>query len=295
MEWHDHTTAAVLNPTEIKTWTLNVDSRFRDEAQSVSSTDFYIRLPRVYKNVIALKLTSYEIPNTWYAFSSSRNETSFTLSGTVVTISDGNYTTPDLLINQLNTAITAKALPMRFVAPFNTVTSRLTISSAAPFDMAFGSEVACGPVAAQSITSGFIPHGGGLGYLLGFTSQSYTGNRSYTGEYVVNTLRENYILLQLPELEMAMDSIGFDNTSIRAFAKIIIDTDKNALVYGNAGDAITRAIMFPQPTNLPGFRVKLVDPFGLPINLMADFSFTLEIQEVVSSKVYESYRTNLTA
>jgi hypothetical protein len=293
MEWHDHTTAAVLNPTEIKTWTLNVDSRFRDEAQSVSSTDFYIRLPRVYKNVIALKLTSYEIPNTWYAFSSSRNETSLTLSGTTVTISDGNYITPDLLINQLNTAITAKSLPMRFVAPFNSVTSRITISSGAPFDMAFGTQVACGSVSSQSITSGYIPHGGGLGYLLGFTSQSYTGNNIYTAEYVANTLRDNYVLLQLPELEMAMDSIGFDNTSIRAFAKIIVDIDKNALIYGNAGDAVTRAIMFPQPTNLPGFRVKLVDQFGLPINLMADFSFTLEIQEVVSSKVYESYRTNI--
>ena len=295
MEWHDHTTAAVLNPTEIKTWTLNINSRFRDDSQSVSSTDFYIRLPRVYKNVIALKLTSYEIPNTWYAFSSSRNETSFTLSGTVVSISDGNYTSPDKLVASLNTAIAAKTLPMRFNSPVDTVTSRLTISSSASFDMAFGTAVSCGQVSAQSITSGFIPHGGGLGQLLGFTSQSYTGNRIYTAEYVLDTLRDNFILLQLPELEMAMDSIGFDNTSIRAFAKIVVDTDKNGLIYGNAGDAITRAIMFPQPTNLPGFRVKLVDQFGLPIDLMGDFSFTLEIQEVVSSKVYEAYRTNLTA
>ena len=110
----------------------------------------------------------------------------------------------------------------------------------------------------------------------------------------MDTLRDNYVLLQLPELEMMMDSYTNGNTSVPAFAKIVVNVDKNALIYNTAADLITRGISFPQPTNLTGFRVKLVDAYGQPLNLMADFSFTVEIQEILNSKTYEAYRNHLT-
>jgi hypothetical protein len=300
-DWVDGTNTAVLYPTEVKTWVLNIDSRFRDPAQSTSSTDFYIRLPRTYKNVIVLKLSSVELPNTWYAFSDKHGETSFTVnhngSNSVVSISEGNYPHPDLLALAVKNSLVSQAGMTDASVNFSSNTGKITIENTAGtpsgFSLHFGAAVSCGS-ALPPESSSYRPYNGGLGYLLGFTAQNYTGNATYTGEYIVDTLRDNYVLLQLPELEMMMDSFTYGNTAIRAFAKITVDVDKNALIYVDAGDAITRAITFPQPTNIAGFRVKLVDAYGLPIDLMANFSFTLELQEVVSTKVYEAYRNNMT-
>lgn len=286
--WHDNTNSAVLYPSDVRTWVVNIDSRFRDGPQSSSSTDFYIKLPRVYKNVISLRLTSIEVPNTWYAFSSKLGTNTITVSGTPVTISDGNYD-PMNLASTVRTAIQT-VLPSANVN-FSSNTGKITIDNSSTFRFDTGTAQSCG--SNVKAFGSFTPYSGGLGYLMGFTGHTYTGQSSYTGEYVVDTLRDNYILLQLPELEMMMESYSFGSTSVQAFAKIVVDVDKNFLIYNNAGDAISRAILFPQPTNLTGFRVRLVDAFGNPLDLMANFSFTLEIQEVLNSKTYEAYRTNL--
>lgn len=294
-DWVDGTNSAVLYPTEVKTWVLNIDSRFRDQAQSVSSTDFFIRLPRTYKNVIVLKLSSVELPNTWYAFSDARGDTSFKINTSDVTIPEGNYD-PATLSTTLQSSISSAGFPNIDVS-WSMHTGKMSIyadpSSGPNFELHFQSAQSCGNAPIKS-SSSYTPYSAGLGYMMGFTAPNYSGNNTYTGENVIDTLRDNYVLLQLPELEMMMDSYTYGGASVRAFAKIIVDVDKNALIYVNAGDAITRNITFPQPTNLAGFRVRLVDAYGNPIQLNADFSFTLEIQEVVSTKVYEKYRNNIT-
>ena len=291
--WQDNTNTAVLYPTEVKTYVLNIDSRFRMQAQSSSSTDFYIRLPRTYKNIIELKLTSIELPNTWYAFSEAQGETSMTISGTTVSIPEGNYD-PLALAAAAQTAIRTVPGMSSATVDINTTSLLATINNSGnPFTMNFGTNQFCGSNTTTTFGS-YAPYSAGLGYSLGFTGNVYTGSNSYTGEYVVDTLRDNYVLLQLPELDMMMDSFTYGNTSIRAFAKITVDVPKGELIYINGGDLVSRNIMFTQPTNVAGFRVKLVDGLGLPIDLKANFSFTLELQEVVSSKVYEAYRNNIT-
>jgi hypothetical protein len=128
---------------------------------------------------------------------------------------------------------------------------------------------------------------------MGFTGNYYSGGTSYTGEYIVNTLRDNYIYLQLPDIEGSLDAHSYNGTTINAFAKIIITAEKNALLYDSGENTVTKQTQFAQPMNISILRVKLVDSYGKPIKLMADWSFTLELQEVVSSKVYEAYRNNL--
>jgi hypothetical protein len=294
-KWQDNTTAGVLYPTDVRNWVLNIDSRFRDVAQSTSSTDFFIRLPRAYKNVISIRLTSIELPNTWYAFSCKHGETAIQINNHIVTISDGNYD-PTSLATIVESSIQNISSLSQAAVNFDSNSGKITINnSGTPFTMTLGSASTCGSnCSGLPVQSSYNPYNGGLGYLMGFTGTSYSGNSTYTGEYIVDTLRDNYVLLQLPELEMMMDSYSYGNTSIKAFAKIIVDVEKNALIYNNAGDLITRAISFPQPTNVTGFRVKLVDAYGEQIDLMANFSFTVEIQEILNSKTYEAYRNHLT-
>ena len=47
---------------------ISIDSIYRDNFESSTSTDFTITLPVEYTNVIQMKLSSAEIPNTYYIF-----------------------------------------------------------------------------------------------------------------------------------------------------------------------------------------------------------------------------------
>jgi hypothetical protein len=291
-DWTDNTRYGVLYPSDVKTTVINIDSRFRENWQASSSTDFLIKLPRTYKNAITLRLSSVELPNTWYTFSAARGNTSFYLNGVLKTIPDGNYTTTLALTNALNIAGTGV-----FTSTYNiTAPSKITLTGASPFTIKFGSATTCGNTSATNppSSSSLLPYDSGLGYQLGFTGNVYSGSNTYTAEYVLDTMRDNYVFLQLPELEMMMDAHSYGNSSIKAFAKIVVDKGKNTLVYDNGANTVSKLINFAQPTNISTLRVKLVDAYGLPINLMADFSFTLEVQEVVNAKLYETYRNNLT-
>jgi hypothetical protein len=294
-QWKDNTNTAVLYPTEVKTTVLNVDSTFRDNPQATSSTDFLIRLPRTYKNVITARLSSIEIPNTWYAFDERHGETSMLVNGTYVSIPSGNYN-PDTLSAKVEAAILDAVVQPYMRVDFELIPGKITIdNSGVPFSMEFGSADTCQDSSTGVVRSSRNPYNNGLGYLMGFTGMSYHGASSYTGEYVVNTLRDNYIYLQLPDLEDSLESHSYNGTTIKAFAKIVVNVAKNALIYDNGANTVTKQTQFAQPINISTFRVRLLDSYGKAIDLMADWSFTLELQEVLSSKVYEAYRTNLIA
>jgi hypothetical protein len=47
---------------------ITIDSEFRDNPESSSTTDFTITLPETYDNIIKMKLISTEIPNTQFIF-----------------------------------------------------------------------------------------------------------------------------------------------------------------------------------------------------------------------------------
>lgn len=290
-DWTDNTRYGVLYPSDVKTTVINIDSRFRENWQASSSTDFLIKLPRTYKNAITLRLSSIELPNTWYTFSAARGNTSFFVNNVLRTIPDGNYTNPVTLANAITTAAAGVFTATYNVLPANDP-SKFTLSSPNPFTLRFGSATTCGNI--SSGVSSLLPFDSGLGYQIGFTGNVYSGSNTYTGEYIVDTMRDSYVFLQLPELEMMMDAHSYGNTSIKAFAKIVVDKPKNALIFDNGTNTVSKVTNFAQPTNISTLRVKLVDAYGLPIELMADFSLTLEVQEVVNAKLYETYRNNLT-
>lgn len=56
---------------------LNLNSCFRDNYYSSTSTDFQYIIPGEINNVVSLKLASIEIPNSWYLFSSKHKNNMF--------------------------------------------------------------------------------------------------------------------------------------------------------------------------------------------------------------------------
>ena len=53
-------------------------------------------------------------------------------------------------------------------------------------------------------------------------------------------------------------------------------------------------IIFPRPIDLKQVRVRLLDMYGVPIDLHCmNFSISLEISEVMNVQMYDNYRTYL--
>ena len=86
---------------------LVVDSEFRERKEETLISDFTIQLPVPIHNVIKMKLSSMEIPNTTYLFHKDNN--TFTIKFTqtdigivnyerIITIPEGNYTIEEVKV-----------------------------------------------------------------------------------------------------------------------------------------------------------------------------------------------------
>ena len=287
--FQDRTTFGAVYPTESIPRVVNVDTRFRDNPTITNAGFCTVRLPRTYKNIISMRLSSIELPNTWYDFSATQENTNFTVSGVQCTISDGNYDGTSMAA--AITASVSSAVGFSMGVGFNTVTGKCTLSAATPFSLNFTPAVTSGTccITREALLR---PFDTGLGSYLGFTCNAYSGASSYTGESITNIWANTYVLLNLEKYE-AIDQVSFNGTGIPAFAKIVVSAGKNDIIYDDGRNSITNKVIFPEPENISVIKLKLTDCYGRPLNLYTNFSFTIEMQEVVSSKLYSAYKDNL--
>jgi len=94
----------IINPINVRTIkrTINLDTRFRPNYYTTSSTDFSLTLPVRVKNAVSMRIASIEIPISWYVVAKYWGNSFFKIEwgdngdGTfdndyTVTIPDGNY------------------------------------------------------------------------------------------------------------------------------------------------------------------------------------------------------------
>ena len=94
----------IINPINVRTIkrTINLDTRFRPNYYTSSSTDFSLTLPVRIKNAVSMRIASIEIPISWYVVAKYWGNSFFKIEwgdngdGTfdndyTVTIPDGNY------------------------------------------------------------------------------------------------------------------------------------------------------------------------------------------------------------
>jgi len=109
---------------------INLDSQFRLN-YSMNASDYTLDLSDILKDVLSLRLYSYQIPNTWYAVDT--NTCFWIVEGTLVTtisITRGNYS-PTELVDALNavftnSGITFPILPVAYNASNGKITLRLS-------------------------------------------------------------------------------------------------------------------------------------------------------------------------
>ena len=107
-----------INPLKkrVITQNLNIDTSFRDNYYTSTSSNFHFDLPVKFSNIMDIQLASFEMPTTFYTISKQLGNNFFTLRTedvdgndtsifVVITIPNGDYTNADL-ISYLNNYIT---------------------------------------------------------------------------------------------------------------------------------------------------------------------------------------------
>jgi hypothetical protein len=319
----DTTKSSVLHEKDVRIHVINIDSRFRDDPTQLT-TDFLYKFQRPMKNIVSARISSIEFPNTYYTFSTLRGNTSFTLSavnvpgGTrntpladkIITIPDGNYDPMDL-INTLNLLISGAFPNCTVKVDFNPNTGLINFSSPNQnfrLDFENGNYLS------------FLPRSfdRGLGYNLGFrvpnvgnTSQ-YTPNSTnnlcnpaspqnspvtnacccYQGTAVIDTIDNNYLFITLDHDWKVVINQAPDRSQHFSFCKIVMTVPKGSILYDNGANTLTKEYWFQQPSNIVSFPVRVSDPYDQTINLNGmDFSFTLELKEILNASLYETMRS----
>jgi len=294
--YDDRTTAAALYPTDVVTHVVNIDSRFRTNPGSTLPTDFIVKMPRPYKNALSVRLASIELPNVWYEFSEIKNNLTFSVTYNAlkktITIPEGNYENIDILCRTIQALMNSaysisNDIPEspdpdeRFIVANDIITTRVTFSKSDgnAFTLSFPKN----PTRAYDT---------GLGYNLGFKNDTYFFRPSFTAEMPSDIIGPNYILMHVDDFD-SIETLTYNDTTTTAFAKIMIQVPKNDVIYDTGQNAVSKIIRFPQPQNVTTLRVRFTDQYGMTINMQTNLSFTLEIAEVVNSRLYETQRQRI--
>lgn len=311
-EFDDKSKLGVRYNKDVKTLVYNIDSRFRNATVTTTSTNtfgpqtstnFLFRLSQTIKNIISVKLTSIELPNTFYTFSNSRQNKAFyvTLGGVrkQVTVQDGNYlqsgssilTDYTALASAYKTALNI-AFPLtppdEFDVVYNTSTNRITISNTTttPFTIEFAPLNSLSKYGIAS-TNQF----NGVGYFLGFQNYQYSGSTTYTGEVCPQLVGDSYIYLEISDWDNVQHQ-NYNQSNFYVFTKILLTTGKNTVIIDTPiTNPTNKEYHFLQPTNINLLQIRLLDAFGTTIDLDgANISMTLEFQEVLNMELYEKMR-----
>jgi hypothetical protein len=267
---------------------INIDSKFRSDYLTTQSTNFTFNFGRELKNIISMRISGLEIPNTNYIFMASKYNTSFILTANnvsqTITIPDGNYEDPYDFVERIQEIFDLLFPVEKFKITIGLSTSKITITNETStiFSMDFTT-----PLTSRR------PYDNSIGFNMGFRDTIYSGETTYTATSIVDTIGSNYLFLSLGE-DYPVITQYHNNTMFIAFAKILVDAEKNAILYDNGSNTITKEYFFQQPVNMRSIHIKLYDAHQEIVNLQGmDFSFTLELLEITNHSLYESVRTIL--
>lgn len=282
----------LLDASKYRIYSMSIDSRFADQYNNGDTADFTIRLPSTYRNIARLALSSVELPLVEFLFSECHGNLTMNVDvsgrdAEAVSIFPGNYQVCDL-INALYTALTT--VDPSFNVFLLRTTGTLCITSPTFFTL---DPVSSTPAIAAR------PNYWGLGYYLGFRSKGPlvatpdpdTGLYTLCATAVVLVQPTPYYLLQVwasDLLENVTHRVGA-GASVPAFAKLVLRDGFYTIEFIDNGDYMRKEFTFLAPTNISQLRLKLLDPFGYPVNLRGmDWSSTFELYEVVNSRTYNT-------
>jgi hypothetical protein len=218
----------------------------------------------------------------------------------IVKIPDGNYTTipgdPSSLLFNVQGAIRAAYQPFvtsgamadpAITLSVSPTTGHVTIQATGPTPLPFTMNFRGSKFENRA-------YDWGLGYNLGFANKEYPiASTSFTGTAIIDIVGAAYIFLTLNGIE-PIQHYSPEKNVFSAFAKLLMVGDKNSIVYDDGSSFITKEYVYQQPVDFFVIHPMLVDTYGELVDLNGkNFSFTLELEEIINVSAYKQYRDNL--
>lgn len=285
----------VINPIKKRTVKkiLNIDTRFRDNYFSTSSTNFNIILPTNINDVLQMQVNAIEIPTTYYVVSKQYGNNFFSInvndgtntSTTVISIPDGNYSLNSIM-DTINNQLILAGAPFSYIS-FNANVTTTTESGTG--------QTIVGPNGSGNVDNfelnfqadrfGIYDNNTPLplkfGWTLGFRNGIYTGSLNYVSEGIVDLNGPRYLYLVVDDYNNSVNNnfYGAFNSSIinkNILARISTQSGAFNILEQNNLNIITTPRDYFGPVNLTAMNIQLLDEYGriLDLNNM-DFSFCL--------------------
>ena len=285
----------IINPLKKRTIkkNLNIDTRFRENYYSSTSSNFNLNLPMNINNIVQMQLSAIELPTTYYVVSKQYGNNFFSLSvnasTTIVTIPSGNYDQTTIM-TAINHQLSLLGAPYNLVAFVLNLTGGTTGSG-----QTLVGEITAGTVTSieldfQTDKNGIDDRGTPLplklGWLLGFRNGNYVNNLNYVSEGVLDVTGPKYLYLVLDDHNNNVNNNFYSafNSSIlnkNILARISLQANPFNTLQQNNLNIVTTPREYFGPINLQTMNIQLLDEYGriLDLNNM-DFSFCITLTTV---------------
>jgi len=289
----EDTITGIINPLAKSTITknLNIDSRFRDNYFTSSSTNFNFKLPANFNNVVKMELAAIELPTSYYAISKQYGNNFFSItvnsSTTTISIPDGNYDTTTIM-NAVNNQLSLAGDPFDRVNFMANLTDGITGTGQTMVGFMDISNNTVLELNFQADRFGVDDHNTPLplkfGWLLGFRNGIYVNNFNYVSEGLIDVNGSRYLFLVVDDYNNNVNQNFYSafNSSVlnkNILARISLqETTFNVL---KLDGLTTTPREYFGPVNITGMNIQLLDEYGRIINLNnMDFSFCLNLTTV---------------
>jgi len=281
-----------LRANDVTRHIINIDSRFRSNPAMTTSSNFYYRLQSPVKNILRIRVTSVEFPNSYLIFTAIRKNVTLRFiydraapKVFVLTIPDGNYTACEM-VDVINGILTSGLSWLSVAFDPNTASFSFTGTQSFAVDTMF-----------ESLSR---PYDYGLGYYIGFTYKSHLAISDCPGVWKVTSNRcanfggDNYLFLKVNDFDCVSQQTP--DQTFTALAKIVLREPKNFMAFDDYASQHAKEVVFPNPLDLTRFHIQVLDAYGEIMDLCdAQFSFSLEVLEVKNITLYNTIRDSISA
>ncbi len=301
-----------INPLATQTLTkcLTIDTRFRDNYYSTSSSDFQVQLPVKFSKVVSMQLASMEFPVAFYGITQKQGNhflyieltyedpsTNVFIEEKAITIPDGNYNAVDF-VNVLNSSMSPKNDDGTLVYPddiFSYLNLHLDVT-------ATGSGTGRVTLYTKGARSSWIKNmkldftrnidgdvdnvdiSTKMGWNLGFIHRTYDGATSYTSDTILEPATVRYVYLAIEDFNNSVNNhfyTAFKNSILNPniLARISLKGSYFTILMENDYHIVTEPRQYFGPVDIQRLRIRLLDEYGRPLEMNnANYSFCLNFK-----------------
>jgi len=272
----------------VQTTNLHLNTCFRDNYYKSNPCDFYYTLPVSIQSSISIQLSSIELPNAWYLFSSLKENNIMKIQINQdqnckiydIIVPDGNYDITSLpqFLNSTYFYLSDNETELRFLKIIiypNTGKTEILWEERPPqttFSVYFN----------ENPNANIMKR---LGWTLGFRLANYLNVDSILSEGLYDGGGDRYIYVSVNDYQNNVNEnnvVCFDKSILDEYviAKIPLVNGKFSITSNDYnGLSLSKIRRYNGPVNIRRLHIKLMDKFGEVIDLNnMDYSLTFEME-----------------